>query len=230
MSSALESFNFSELQLRHPDAFFCKLGYSRFKFVGTLQNIRFILATQLFIIFSLLCCTLLSLPFYQQHYFASAHQAMNAGAMLLLALFYLYVWWYQTKVKFSSHTFAKRLQRCLYILIGIFTILAINFYWLNSEIINVITITTMTLTSVCAMKIEPNFKNNSRAVDWVKLQKIRQLGYWSYLQYKSKHPQIIEGHNDLKSYYLMLHNSCLIEEQKLLIQICHKSWKDSFLE
>lgn len=224
------SFDFAKLQLQHPDAFFCKLGYSRYKFTNIFQNIRLLLLSQLFVLFTMLCCSVLSFSLYQQNYFTSPHQSMNVGAMQLLALLYLYVWWNLTRARYSSSSIANRLQTSLYILMGIFAGLAINFYWLQSEIINVIALLGMTLSSFCAVLIEPNFKVQSRATDWVKLQKIRQLAYWSYRQSKSKKPQAVAKQCNLQRYYAELHKNCMQQEQILLEKIQHKGFKDSFLE
>ncbi len=55
--SELKHFDLATLQLRHPDAFFLKLRYSRFKF-NALQNIQFVIAINLL---SLLVCVACSI-------------------------------------------------------------------------------------------------------------------------------------------------------------------------
>src|SRR5690606_40180048 len=80
--SELKSFNFARLQLQHPDAFFLKLHYSRFKF-STLQKIQFVIALNLLSLLICLLCSLGSIAL-EYYFFHEAQAAFNMSLMLLI--------------------------------------------------------------------------------------------------------------------------------------------------
>ena len=214
-------FDFATLQLKHPDAFFLRLSYSRLKVHGAFQNLRFvaylnILCLSLGVITSFLSVMLDHFLFQQPRF------AFNIAMLIMSALCYSYVWYAQYQASYSSKHFANRLQNCLYIQMGIFSALLFNLYILSSDWLIILCMLVMALSSVCAVLTEPLFHDHSAVVDHVKLQKIRQLAYWAHLQIKK------QKDSELKNYYEKLHQDCLKQEAQLLSTIRFNSFKDYY--
>jgi hypothetical protein len=224
--SELKHFDLAALQLRHPDAFFLKLRYSRFKF-NALQNIQFVIAINLVSLLICVTCSISSV-FLEYYFFNNAQIAFNVTLIVLMALLYPYICYAQYQAKFSSKAYSQRLQNCLYLQIPIFLGLLLNLYLLHSDVLVMISMILLALTSLGAVTLEPFFKSSSSAIDQVKLQKLRQLAFWAYRQSKSKAPQQIQGQSDLPAYYQSLYQQCMHEEQQLLDTIRYHNFKDYF--
>ncbi|MQW91700.1 hypothetical protein GFH30_09340 [Acinetobacter wanghuae] len=222
------SFNLQQLQLRHPDAFFYTLGYSRYKYFNPATDIHLYLRLSLLMLLTTLMCFLISAPLYW-HYFEHKEQAISAGSMILIAFIYPYLWRMQIQAKYSSFRYAKRLQRCLYLQLPLFLLCLLNFKYTQSAVLGMPCLVFITL-SLATIWMEALFKNATPRIDLVRLQKIRQLAYWSYRQSRLKHPQAVAHQTHLKQYYLDLHHTCMQAEQSLLNQIRHSTIKDAFLD
>lgn len=227
--SASRSFDLAKLQLRHPDAFFCTLSYSRYKYLNQTIDPYLYLRMGILILITGFCCLCFSLPFYPD-FVASKHQAISAGMIVLISMLYPYIWRAQYQAKYSSARFAKRLQRCLYIQTLIVILSWVNFQYFHSVYITIPCLILLAFSSFVAVWVEPCFKNSTSSILLVRLQKIRQLAYWAYRESQSKEPQPVPLQKDLKKYYLDLHQRCMQEEQKLLEEIHYKNFKDAFLD
>ncbi|QKQ70584.1 hypothetical protein [Acinetobacter sp. 10FS3-1] len=224
--SELKSFNFARLQLQHPDAFFLKLHYSRFKF-STLQKIQFVIALNLLSLLICLLCSLGSIAL-EYYFFHEAQAAFNMSLMLLITLFYPYMAYIQYQAKFSSKVYAAHLQHCLYLHIPIFLGLLVNLYLIHSDWLVILSMLLVSVLLGGATILEPFFKPNTSVLDQVRLQKLRQLAFWAYQQSRSQSPQYVPDQPDLPAYYKSLHIRCMQEEQQLLQRIRFTSFKDYF--
>ena len=220
--SELKYFDLATLQLRHPDAFFLKLRYSRFKF-NALQNLQFVIAINLLSLLICVACSISSV-LLEYYFFKNATIAFNVTLIMLMALLYPYIWYAQ----FSSKAYSQRLQNCLYLQIPIFLVLLLNLYVIHSDMLVIISMIILALSSFGAVTLEPLFKSSCSAIDQIKLQKLRQLAFWAYQQSRSKTPQPIQDQSNLQAYYQNLYQQCMHEEQKLLSSIRFKSFKDYF--
>lgn len=224
--SELKYFDLATLQLRHPDAFFLKLRYSRFKF-HALQNLQFVIAINLLSLLICVACSISSV-LLEYYFFKNATIAFNVTLIMLMALLYPYIWYAQYQAQFSSKAYSQRLQNCLYLQIPIFLVLLLNLYVIHSDMLVIISMIILALSSFGAVTLEPLFKSSCSAIDQIKLQKLRQLAFWAYQQSRSKTPQPIQDQSNLQAYYQNLYQQCMHEEQKLLSSIRFKSFKDYF--
>ncbi|MCP0912258.1 MULTISPECIES: hypothetical protein [Acinetobacter] len=224
--SELKYFDLATLQLRHPDAFFLKLLYSRFKF-NALQNLQFVIAINLLSLLICVTCSISSV-LLEYYFFKNATIAFNVTLIMLMALLYPYIWYAQYQAQFSSKAYSQRLQNCLYLQIPIFLVLLLNLYVIHSDMLVIISMIILALSSFGAVTLEPLFKSSCSAIDQIKLQKLRQLAFWAYQQSRSKTPQPIQDQSNLQAYYQNLYQQCMHEEQKLLSSIRFKSFKDYF--
>lgn len=224
--SELKYFDLATLQLRHPDAFFLKLRYSRFKF-NALQNLQFVIAINLLSLLICVACSISSV-LLEYYFFKNATIAFNVTLIMLMALLYPYIWYAQYQAQFSSTAYSQRLQNCLYLQIPIFLVLLLNLYVIHSDMLVIISMIILALSSFGAVTLEPLFKSSCSAIDQIKLQKLRQLAFWAYQQSRSKTPQPIQDQSNLQAYYQNLYQQCMHEEQKLLSSIRFKSFKDYF--
>lgn len=224
--SELKYFDLATLQLRHPDAFFLKLRYSRFKF-NALQNLQFVIAINLLSLLICVACSISSV-LLEYYFFKNATIAFNITLIMLMALLYPYIWYAQYQAQFSSKAYSQRLQNCLYLQIPIFLVLLLNLYVIHSDMLVIISMIILALSSFGAVTLEPLFKSSCSAIDQIKLQKLRQLAFWAYQQSRSKTPQPIQDQSNLQAYYQNLYQQCMHEEQKLLSSIRFKSFKDYF--
>lgn len=224
--SELKYFDLATLQLRHPDAFFLKLRYSRFKF-NALQNLQFVIAINLLSLLICVTCSISSV-LLEYYFFKNATIAFNVTLIMLMALLYPYIWYAQYQAQFSSKAYSQRLQNCLYLQIPIFLVLLLNLYVIHSDMLVIISMIILALSSFGAVTLEPLFKSSCSAIDQIKLQKLRQLAFWAYQQSRSKTPQPIQDQSNLQAYYQNLYQQCMHEEQKLLSSIRFKSFKDYF--
>jgi signal transduction histidine kinase len=216
-------FDFAALQIKHPDAFFLRLSYSRLKVHGAFQNLRFVAYLNILCLTLGLITSFLSVML--DHFlFQQPRLAFNIAMLVMSALCYSYVWYAQYQASYSSKRFAKGLQNCLYIQIGIFSALLFNLYILHSDWLIIACMLFMALSSVCAVLTEPLFHDHSAVVDHVKLQKIRQLAYWAHLQIKKQKDA------ELKNYYKNLHQDCLKQERQLLEKIRFNSFKEYYMQ
>lgn len=224
--SELKYFDLATLQLRHPDAFFLKLRYSRFKF-NALQNLQFVIAINLLSLLICVACSISSV-LLEYYFFKNATIAFNVTLIMLMALLYPYICYAQYQAQFSSKAYSQRLQNCLYLQIPIFLVLLLNLYVIHSDMLVIISMIILALSSFGAVTLEPLFKSSCSAIDQIKLQKLRQLAFWAYQQSRSKTPQPIQDQSNLQAYYQNLYQQCMHEEQKLLSSIRFKSFKDYF--
>ena len=224
--SELKYFDLATLQLRHPDAFFLKLRYSRFKF-NALQNLQFVIAINLLSLLICVACSISSV-LLEYYFFMNATIAFNVTLIMLMALLYPYICYAQYQAQFSSKAYSQRLQNCLYLQIPIFLVLLLNLYVIHSDMLVIISMIILALSSFGAVTLEPLFKSSCSAIDQIKLQKLRQLAFWAYQQSRSKTPQPIQDQSNLQAYYQNLYQQCMHEEQKLLSSIRFKSFKDYF--
>lgn len=224
--SELKYFDLATLQLRHPDAFFLKLRYSRFKF-NALQNLQFVIAINLLSLLICVACSISSV-LLEYYFFKNATIAFNVTLIMLMALLYPYIWYAQYQAQFSSKAYSQRLQNCLCLQIPIFLVLLLNLYVIHSDMLVIISMIILALSSFGAVTLEPLFKSSCSAIDQIKLQKLRQLAFWAYQQSRSKTPQPIQDQSNLQAYYQNLYQQCMHEEQKLLSSIRFKSFKDYF--
>lgn len=224
--SELKYFDLATLQLRHPDAFFLKLRYSRFKF-NALQNLQFVIAINLLSLLICVACSISSV-LLEYYFFKNATITFNVTLIMLMALLYPYIWYAQYQAQFSSKAYSQRLQNCLYLQIPIFLVLLLNLYVIHSDMLVIISMIILALSSFGAVTLEPLFKSSCSAIDQIKLQKLRQLAFWAYQQSRSKTPQPIQDQSNLQAYYQNLYQQCMHEEQKLLSSIRFKSFKDYF--
>ncbi|WP_278357230.1 hypothetical protein [Acinetobacter lwoffii] len=222
--SELKHFDLATLQLRHPDAFFLKLRYSRFKF-NALQNIQFVIAINLLSLLVCVACSISSV-FLEYYFFKNATIAFNVTLIVLMALLYPYIWYAQYQAQFSSKAYSQRLQNCLYLQIPIFLCLLLNLYLIHSDVLIIISMIFLAISSFGVVILEPLFKSSCSAIDQIRLQKLRQLAFWAYQQSKSKTPQQIQGQSNLQAYYQNLYQQCMNEEQQLLGSIRFNSFKD----
>lgn len=224
--SELKYFDLATLQLRHPDAFFLKLRYSRFKF-NALQNLQFVIAINLLSLLICVACSISSV-LLEYYFFKNATIAFNVTLIMLMALLYPYICYAQYQAQFSSKAYSQRLQNCLYLQIPIFLVLLLNLYVIHSDMLAIISMIILALSSFGAVTLEPLFKSSCSAIDQIKLQKLRQLAFWAYQQSRSKTPQPIQDQSNLQAYYQNLYQQCMHEEQKLLSSIRFKNFKDYF--
>ncbi|MCO8090705.1 MULTISPECIES: hypothetical protein [Acinetobacter] len=224
--SELKYFDLATLQLRHPDAFFLKLRYSRFKF-NALQNLQFVIAINLLSLLICVACSISSV-LLEYYFFKNATIAFNVTLIMLMALLYPYICYAQYQAQFSSKAYSQRLQNCLYLQIPIFLVLLLNLYVIHSDMLVIISMIILALSSFGAVTLEPLFKSSCSAIDQIKLQKLRQLAFWAYQQSRSKTPQPIQDQSNLQAYYQNLYQQCMHEEQKLLSSIRFKNFKDYF--
>jgi len=227
--SASRSFDLARLQLRHPDAFFCRLSYSRYKYLNQTIDPYLYLRIGILMLITAFCGLCFSLPFYPD-FMDSKNQAISAGTIVLISMLYPYIWRAQLQAKYSSVRYAKRLQFCLYIQTLIVVLSLINYQYLHSAFIALPCLGLLAFSSFVAVLIEPGFRSSTRSTLLVRLQHIRQLAYWSYQQSQSKEPEPVPLQKDLKKYYLELHQRCMQEEQKLLDEIHYKNFKEAFLD
>ncbi len=225
--SASRSFDLARLQLRHPDAFFCSLSYGRYKYLNQTTDLYLYLRIGILIMITGFCCLCFSLPFYPD-FVTSKYQALSAGTIVMIGMLYPYIWRAQFQAKYSSARYAKRLQLCLYMQTLIAILSFINYQYFHSAIITLPCLALLAFSSLVPVLVEPCFRVSTRSTLLVRLQKIRQLAYWSYQQSQSKEPEPVPYQKDLKQYYLDLHHSCMLEEQKLLDEIHYKNIKDVF--
>src|SRR5690606_9473985 len=222
--SELKYFDLATLQLRHPDAFFLKLRYSRFKF-NALQNLQFVIAINLLSLLICVACSISSV-LLEYYFFKNATIAFNVTLIMLMDLLYPYIWYAQYQAQFSSKAYSQRLQNCLYLQIPIFLVLLLNLYVIHSDMLVIISMIILALSSFVAVTLAPLFKSSCSAIDQIKLQKLRQLAFWAYQQSRSKTPQPIQDQSNLQAYYQNLYQQCMHEEQKLLSSIRFKNFKD----
>lgn len=214
-------FNFKALQLKHPDAFFLRLSYSHFKAHGAFQNLYFVAYLNILCLILGLITSFMSV-LLDHFIFQQPRLAFNIAMLVMSALCYSYVWYAQHQAYYSSKRFAKNLQGCLYIQMGIFGVLLFNLYVLHSDWLIILCMLIMALSSVCSVLTEPLFHTDSAVRDHVKLQKIRQLAYWSHVQMKKQQDP------ELRNYYQALHQECLQQEEVLLTHIRFKSFKEYY--
>ncbi|MGE8538171.1 MAG: hypothetical protein ACN6NI_02710 [Acinetobacter sp.] len=224
--SELKHFDLATLQLRHPDAFFLKLRYSRFKF-NALQNLQFVIAINLLSLLICVACSISSV-FLEYYFFKNATIAFNVTLIVLMALLYPYICYAQYQAQFSSRAYSQLLQNCLYLQIPIFLGLLLNLYLIHSDMLVIISMLMLAISSFGTVILEPLFKSSCSVIDQIKLQKLRQLAFWAYRQSRSKTPQQIQGQPNLQAYYQKLYQQCMHEEQQLLGSIRFKSFKDYF--
>ena len=207
-------FDLQQLQRQHPEAFFQKLSYSQFKFTGCLDNLRFLICIHLFILLGFSIHFSLFVLFSWQNWL---HKELifDINLLILFVPAFLYTWHAQQQAKQSSASIAQRLQNALYLQFGLFVLCVINFYWIHSDCLNIILLSMLIFFSLCVVLIEANFKRSSSAIERIKLQKIRQLAYWSHQQANHHKTQDIVQTCD----YRKLQQLCMQEEQQLLAQI-----------
>ncbi|WP_216933896.1 MULTISPECIES: hypothetical protein [unclassified Acinetobacter] len=222
------AFNLQQLQLRHPDAFFYTLGYSRYKCFNPVMDIHLYLRLLFFILLTALSCLFISAALYY-HYFELKDQAISTASMILIALLYPYLWRMHIQAKYSSIRYAKRLQNCLYLQVPLLFLCLLNFKYIQSAFLSMLCLVLITF-SFSTIWIEAYFKNAVPRIALVRLQKIRQLAYWSYRQSRSNQPQTVPHQSNLKQYYFELHQKCMQEEQRLSDQIRYSTIKDAFLD
>ncbi|WP_180106628.1 MULTISPECIES: hypothetical protein [unclassified Acinetobacter] len=210
-------FNLPALQLKHPDAFYQRLLFAHFKIIN-------LTPTAPVLIFSF--CLILSIPLSSAvlgHMLSTAlsihdpKMAFNLGLLIILPWIYCYVWYAHYQARFSSKSAVHRLQIQLYFLGGFTFILAINFKYLQIDVLNLISLCGLFFSLFLCVFTELFYKPESSAIERVKLQKLRQLAFWSYQQsLKQKEHQ---------TYFYTLHLQAMQEEQKLSASI-KSSFKD----
>ncbi|ANF82241.1 hypothetical protein A3K93_08555 [Acinetobacter sp. NCu2D-2] len=219
--SAEPEFNLQQLQRQYPEAFFCRLGYSRYKLPVFYKSFAFITPLISFILITYLCSVLIALPLHQ-FYFASISDALDVSTIILMGMGYPYLIYIHYQAKYSSYHFAQRIQHALYALTILCLVLLINFLFIHIELISLMGLITFASLSLGTVFIEVNFKPHCRALDHIKLQKIRQLAYWTFRQ--------SQRHKNRQQEYLDVHHLCLKQEHKLLLEIKYINLKDSFAE
>ncbi len=210
-------FNLPALQLKHPDAFYQRLLFAHLKIIN-------LTPTAPVLIFSF--CLILSIPLSSAvlgHMLSTAlsihdpKMAFNLGLLIILPWIYCYVWYAHYQARFSSKSAVPRLQIQLYLLGGFTLILAINFKYLQTDVLNLISLCGLFFSLFLCVFTELFYKPESSAIERVKLQKLRQLAFWSYQQsLKQKEHQL---------YFYTLHLQAMQEEQKLSASI-KSSFKD----
>lgn len=208
-------FDFPAIQLKHPDAFYQRLLFAHFKIIN-------LTPTAPILIFSFCLILLISLgSAVLRHILSTAlsihdpNMAFNLGLLIILPCIYCYVWYAHYQARFSSKSAVQRLQIQLYLLGGFTLLLAINFKYLQTDVLN--SLCGLFFSLFLCVFTELFYKPESSAIERVKLQKLRQLAYWSYQQsLKQKEHQ---------TYFYAIHLQAMQEEQKLSASI-KSSFKD----
>ena len=220
-----EQFNLKQLQLRHPEAFFSSLHFGQFKFSLSDQVfIKYCILMNFIVLLIGFICLGLSL-ILNSVFEITSQQAISLAIILFCFVQFPYQFWTLHQAKVSSKRYASRLQKCLYLQALLILSISYNYFYLDSFHFSIISLIILAFISHIAISFEPFYKSNLSRFELLRLQKIRQMAYWSYLQSKSKNPQTIAHTPNLKQYYLNLHQKCMHEEQLLTNHLQHKTLK-----
>ena len=226
--SSLPKFNLPALQLKHPEAFFQRLYFSHDKVIGLNPTAGWLVR-----------CGLLALMFYLLSVLSgfglsffipieTATNLFNIGFLLLLPFIFIYIWLCQYQASHSAKSLVQRMQIQLYLLCAVILGLAFNLLYPHSDLINFSCICIVVLGIYGCVLSEFLFKPQRSAIERIKLQKIRQLAYWSYRQSQNyslaSHQNYHDSFND-QAYFQALHRQALAEEQKLCTEIRYASLK-----
>ena len=210
-------FNLPALQLKHPDAFYQRLLFAHFKIINLTPTASVLIFSFCLIMFISLSSAVLGHMLSTALSIHDPNMAFNLGVLIILPWIYCYVWYAHYQARFSSKSAVKRLQIQLYLLGGLTLILAINFKYLQTDALNLISLCGLFFSLFLCVFTELFYKRDSSAIERVKLQKLRQLAFWSYQQsLKQKEHQ---------TYFYTLHLQTMQEEQKLSASI-KSSFKD----
>ena len=219
-----EPFNLKQLQLRHPEAFFSSLHFGQFRFSLSDQVfIKYCILMNFIVLLIGFICLGLSL-IINRLFDITNQQAISLAIILFcFAQFPYQLWITLHQANVSSKRYANRLQKCLYLQALLILLISYNYFYIDSFYFSIITLIILAFISHVAISFEPLYKSNLSRFEILRLQKIRQIAYWSFQQ--SKNPQAISHTKDLKQYYLNLHQKCMYEEQQLTNQLQHKTLK-----
>ncbi|MGE8683792.1 MAG: hypothetical protein ACN6OV_04810 [Acinetobacter sp.] len=226
--SSLPKFNLPALQLKHPGAFFQKLYFSHDKVIGLNPTAGWLVRCGLL---ALMFCLLSVLSGFGLSLFIPVETAtdlFNIGFLLLLPFVFIYIWLCHYQASHSAKSLVQRMQIQLYLSCAVVFSLAFNLLYLHSDFINFGCVCIVVLSVYGCVLSEFLFKSQSSAIERIKLQKIRQLAYWSYHQSQNhslaSHQNYHDSFND-QVYFQALHQQALTEEQKLWTKICYASLK-----
>ncbi|WP_180083793.1 hypothetical protein [Acinetobacter sp. YH12145] len=210
-------FDLPTLQLKHPDAFYQRLLFAHFKIINLTPTAPVLIFSFCLILFISLGSAALGHILSTALSIHAAKMAFNLGVLIILPLIYCYVWYAHYQARFSSKFAVQRLQIQLYLLGGFTLIPATNFKYLQTDVLNLISLCGLFFSLFLCVFTELFYKRDSSAIERVKLQKLRQLAFWSYQQsLKQKEHQ---------TYFYALHLQAMQEEQKLSASI-KSSFKD----
>ncbi|MCL6245005.1 hypothetical protein M5F04_10680 [Acinetobacter sp. ANC 7200] len=210
-------FDLPTLQLKHPDAFYQRLLFAHFKIINLTPTAPVLIFSFCLILFISLGSAALGHILSTALSIHAPKMAFNLGVLIILPLIYCYVWYAHYQACFSSKFAVQRLQIQLYLLGGFTLILATNFKYLQTDVLNLISLCGLFFSLFLCVFTELFYKRDSSAIERVKLQKLRQLAFWSYQQsLKQKEHQ---------TYFYALHLQAMQEEQKLSASI-KSSFKD----
>ena len=210
-------FDLPTLQLKHPDAFYQRLLFAHFKIISLTPTAPVLIFSFCLILFISLGSAALGHILSTALSIHAPKMAFNLGVLIILPLIYCYVWYAHYQARFSSKFAVQRLQIQLYLLGGFTLILATNFKYLQTDVLNLISLCGLFFSLFLCVFTELFYKRDSSAIERVKLQKLRQLAFWSYQQsLKQKEHQ---------TYFYALHLQAMQEEQKLSASI-KSSFKD----
>ena len=210
-------FDLPALQLKHPDAFYQRLLFAHFKIINLTPTAPVLIFSFCLILFISLGSAALGHILSTALSIHAPKMAFNLGVLIILPLIYCYVWYAHYQARFSSKFAVQRLQIQLYLLGGFTLILATNFKYLQTDVLNLISLCGLFFSLFLCVFTELFYKRDSSAIERVKLQKLRQLAYWSYQQsLKQKEHQ---------TYFYAIHLQAMQEEQKLSASI-KSSFKD----
>ncbi|OTG79155.1 hypothetical protein B9T33_13265 [Acinetobacter sp. ANC 5054] len=221
--SEFPKFDLQHIQLKHPEAFFQRLNYSFFKVTGLSPTTSLLLQSMLAICLYALFCTLLGILLSHFIALSTPTHIIDAGILASIPLIYLFVIFAYYQAKYSAQSLTKRLQYLLYLLLGLSFVLAWNLKFYVSDLINFTCLFILYISMFCILFTEGLFKLDSRAVDRVRLQKIRQLSYWALKQSQKKALDAQQAY-----YFNQLHLQAMQEEQKLVQRIRYNSVSDFF--
>ncbi len=154
-------FDLPALQLKHPDAFYQRLLFAHFKIINLTPTAPVLIFSFCLILLISLGSAVLSLMFSTTFSIHDPNMAFNLGILIILPLIYCYVWYAHYQARFSSKSAVQRLQIQLYLLGGFTLLLAINFKYLQTDVLNLISLCG--LFSVCFYVYLQNYFINLKA-------------------------------------------------------------------
>ncbi|WP_168378089.1 hypothetical protein [Acinetobacter cumulans] len=160
-------FDLPALQLKHPDAFYQRLLFAHFKIINLTPTAPVLIFSFCLILFISLGSAALGHILSTALSIHDPKMAFILGILIILPLIYCYVWYAQYQARFSSKSAVQRLQIQLYLLGGLTLILAINFKYLQTDVLNLISLCGLFFSLFLCVFTELFYKPESSAIERV---------------------------------------------------------------